>query len=267
MSRDSVASSSVAFEQFLKAMRPMFKSVLAATRVPVEDAEDVLQQALLEFIERCDKIRDPERWLLVILRRKCFLYRRKQRRQLHSAVDATLLECLSQPVAPAQERSDLRSDLRQMIERLPPRCRSLLELRFQLGYSPEEIAEQLGYRSSSVGKITHRCLEALAREMVAAVPPVAAAAALAGDPGTPSPLPSPPEPLRPAETPAPAPAAPAAGSPPSSLHQPAQRVAQPRQLEPARQPEPASPVFAGAELSAGPPSRAPGRRGGSLRPG
>jgi RNA polymerase sigma factor (sigma-70 family) len=168
MSLDSVASSSTTFEQFLKAMKPKLKRLLAARYIPVEDAEDVLQQALLALVERWDKVRDPESWLLGTLKRHCSLYWRNQRRQLHSAVDAALLECLSQPVAPAQQRSDLRNDLRQMIERLPPRCRMLLELRFQLGYDQEEIAARLGYRGSSIGKITHRCLEALAREMVGA---------------------------------------------------------------------------------------------------
>jgi RNA polymerase sigma factor (sigma-70 family) len=168
MSLDSVASSATTFEQFLKAMKPKLKRLLAARYIPIEDAEDVLQQALLALVERWDKVRDPESWLLGTLKRHCSLYWRNQRRQLHSAVDAALLECLSQPVAPAQQRSDLRNDLRQMIERLPPRCRMLLELRFQLGYDQEEIAARLGYRGSSIGKITHRCLEALAREMVGA---------------------------------------------------------------------------------------------------
>ncbi|HEY0783586.1 MAG TPA: hypothetical protein VGE98_14095, partial [Thermoanaerobaculia bacterium] len=45
--------------------------------------------------------------------------------------------------------------------------RSLLEMRFQLGYDPAEIAHRLGYRDSSIGKITTRCLAALSREMLA----------------------------------------------------------------------------------------------------
>jgi DNA-directed RNA polymerase specialized sigma24 family protein len=48
------------------------------------------------------------------------------------------------------------------------RCRSLLQLRFRLGYEPPEVAERLGYRASSIGKITTRCLAALSRELFAA---------------------------------------------------------------------------------------------------
>jgi RNA polymerase sigma factor (sigma-70 family) len=168
MSHDDVAASASTFEQFLKAMGPKMKRLLAANRIPIEDAEDVLQQALLALVYQWDSIRDPESWLLGTLRRNCFMYWRSYRRRLYSAVDSTLLELLSQPMAPPQERNDLLYDLRHMMERLPRRCRSLLELRFQLGYEPVEAARRLGYRDSSIGKVTNRCLAALAREMVGA---------------------------------------------------------------------------------------------------
>src|SRR5260370_15007930 len=168
MSHDDLASSASTFEQFLKAMGPKMKRLLAANRIPIEDAEDVLQQALLALVRQWDSIRDPESWLLETLRRNCCMYWRSYRRRLYSAVDSTLLELLSQPMAPPQERSDLLYDLRHMIERLPRRCRSLLELRFQLGYEPAEVARRLGDRDSSTGKVTNRCLAALARQMMGA---------------------------------------------------------------------------------------------------
>jgi RNA polymerase sigma factor (sigma-70 family) len=246
MSHDSVASSSAVVEEFLKAMRPKLKRVLTTAHVPVEDAEDVLQQALVVLVEKWDKIRDHESWLLGTLRRHCFMYFRNHRRQLHSSLDATLLECLSQPVAPAQERSDLRSDLRRMVQRLPPKCRSLLELRYQLGYEPDEVAAKLGYRGSSIGKITHRCLEALAREMVGATAPAAPpSSAAAWRPSAHSPPeevarsahPSPPEPAAPLPV--------------------AQRVYRPQRLESRHQLAPPAAVLAGADLPGEPPSRAP----------
>jgi RNA polymerase sigma factor (sigma-70 family) len=168
MSHDDVAVSSSSFEQFLTAMGPKMKRLLAANRIPGEDADDVLQQALLALIYHWDTIRDPESWLLATLRRHCFLYWRNHRRRLYSAVDTTILEWLSQPVSPPQERGDLICDLRQLIERLPARCRSVLELRFLLGYESQEVARRLGYRGSSMTQVTNRCLAALAREMLAA---------------------------------------------------------------------------------------------------
>jgi RNA polymerase sigma factor (sigma-70 family) len=102
------------------------------------------------------------------LKRHCLMYWRNSRRQIYSAVDLTVLEWLSEPVASSQERADMLCDLESLLERLPSRCRSLLRLRFRMGFEPTEIARRLGYRTSSIGKITHRCLAALSRELFAA---------------------------------------------------------------------------------------------------
>jgi RNA polymerase sigma factor (sigma-70 family) len=144
------------------------RRLLSVYRIPTEDAEDVVQQTLLALLYQWEKVRDPECWVLGTLKRHCLMYWRTQRRRLYSAVDAAILEWLSEPVAPEQERADLLCDLENLIERLPPRCRSLLKLRFRLGYEPPEVAARLGYRVSSIGKITTRCLAALSRELMAA---------------------------------------------------------------------------------------------------
>jgi RNA polymerase sigma factor (sigma-70 family) len=155
------------FDDFLRNVEPKLKRVLAMYRVPGRDAEDLLQQTLLVLLYQWDRVRDPEAWLIGTLRRHCLMYWRTHRRQIYSAVDSALLEWLSQPIEPPQERSDLLSDLSSLIGRLPARCRSLLRLRFRLGYELPELAKKLGYRESSIGKITTRCLAALTREVLA----------------------------------------------------------------------------------------------------
>jgi RNA polymerase sigma factor (sigma-70 family) len=157
----------VPFEEFLKAVEPKLKRLLAVYRIPSEDAEDVLQQALLALLYQWERVRDPESWLCGTVKRHCLMYWRMHRRRIYSAVDSTILEWLSEPIAPSQERCDLLCDLEHLLDRLPSRCRSLLRLRFQLGYEPLEVARQLGYRASSIGKITTRCLAALSHELLA----------------------------------------------------------------------------------------------------
>ncbi len=156
------------FDDFLRKVKPKLKRVLATYRIPNEDAEDLLQQTLLVLLYQWERVRDPEAWLVGTLRRHCLMYWRTQRRRIYSAVDATILEWLSNPVEPPQERAELLCDLENLIGRLPLRCRSLLQLRFRLGYEPPEVAEKLGYRASSIGKITTRCLAALSKQMLAA---------------------------------------------------------------------------------------------------
>lgn len=157
----------VPFDDFLKRVEPRLKRLLARYRIPSEDAEDVLQQTLLALLYQWERVRDPESWLLGTLKRHCLMYWRTRRRRIYSAVDAAILEWLSEPIAPSQEKADLICDLENLIGRLPSRCRSLLQLRFRFGYEPLEVARRLGYRASSIGKITTRCLAALSRELFA----------------------------------------------------------------------------------------------------
>jgi RNA polymerase sigma factor (sigma-70 family) len=156
------------FDQFLKKVEPKLKRLLSTYRIPVDDAEDVLQQSLLALVYQWDRVREPETWLLGTLKRYCLMYWRTNRRRIYQSVDSTLLELLSEPVAPSQERTDLLCDLENLLGKLPSRCRQLLHLRFQLGFEPLEVARRLGYRDSSIGKVTNRCLAALSRELLAA---------------------------------------------------------------------------------------------------
>lgn len=155
----------ILFDEFLKRVEPRLKRLLATYRIPSEDAEDVLQQTLLALLYQWERVRDPESWLLGTLKRHCLMYWRTQRRRIYSAVDSAILEWLSEPIAPTQDKRDLMADLESLIVRLPARCRSLLRLRFRFGYEPPEVARKLGYRTSSIGKITTRCLAALSREL------------------------------------------------------------------------------------------------------
>ena len=156
------------FDEFLKRMEPRLKRLLGTYRIPPEDAEDVLQQTLLALLYQWDRVRDPECWLIGTLKRHCLMYWRNSRRRIYSSVDLAVLEWISDPAAPSQEKTELLCDLESLLDRLPSRCKSLLKLRFRMGFEPPEIARQLGYRASSIGKITHRCLAALSRELFAA---------------------------------------------------------------------------------------------------
>ena len=127
-------------EDFLKKVRPRLKAQFQRYSIPPQDTEDILQQALLALVYQRQAIRDPEAWLIGTVRNKCLLYWRAHRRKLYETVDAAVLECMAEPLQPAQETSDVRRDLAAAIEELPERCRSLLTLRYQQGYEPAEVA-------------------------------------------------------------------------------------------------------------------------------
>src|SRR4051794_41880107 len=78
-------------EGFLKQVRPRLKAVFVRYRIPAQDTEDILQQALMALVYRREGIRDPEAWLVGTVRNKCLLYWREERRERHRAGDAAAL--------------------------------------------------------------------------------------------------------------------------------------------------------------------------------
>jgi RNA polymerase sigma factor (sigma-70 family) len=160
------ASSQESLEELLGRIQPKLNRVISVHGVPAQDAEDLLQQSLLAYVHKRDGIRDPEAYLVGIVRRQCLMYVRSRQRRLYDAVDTAILELLAEPEQPPQERAEVAHDLGNAISRISKRCRSLLKLRYKLGYEPSEVAQQMGYRSSSIRKVTTRCLAALTREMV-----------------------------------------------------------------------------------------------------
>lgn len=68
------SSGEVGFDEFVRGMEPHLKELLAQYRIPVEDAEDVLQQTLLALLYHWDRVHDPEDWLLTRLQLDCTGY-------------------------------------------------------------------------------------------------------------------------------------------------------------------------------------------------
>ncbi len=152
--------------ELLKGLEPRFRGVFVHFRIPEQDAEDLLQQALLTYVRKRHTVRDPERWLVGTLRNRCLKYWRARRRSLYTAVDSAILESVAGEDAVGQERADIRRDLEGAMGRLRPRCRSILGLRYGLGCEPAETARRLGYKESSIYKLMERCLAALSTQLL-----------------------------------------------------------------------------------------------------
>ena len=167
-SQAQAASDSI--RQMLASLRPHIASLLHRYQVPGQDQQDLLQDALVVFLEKKERIQNPPAWLLGCLRNQCFQYWRRRRRNLCEAVDSALLESLAPPSQPRQENSTLRRDLNRMIARLPRRCHAFLRLRYALDCDSREVAQrmaqQMGYREASIRPIGWRCLSALASAFV-----------------------------------------------------------------------------------------------------
>ena len=121
----------------------------------------------MSLVRRFGSVQNPEAWLITALRIQCRLYWRRRRRCLYQAVDEALLESLAETESSPADQYDLVHDLERMLSQISRRCRSILKLRYGLGLKPKEVAQQLGYRRSSMSTLTKRCLSALTRRLVA----------------------------------------------------------------------------------------------------
>lgn len=145
-----------------------FRQLLRRFRVPDQDAEDLVHDVLVVYLSKLDEIKSPRGWLLTCLTNRCLYYWRRKRRNLIHAVDDAVLEELCGSTDEDLERADLRRDLSCALDRLSPRCRTILRLRYCYDYSGPEIAERIGARADNVRQTTSRCLSALTRTLTEA---------------------------------------------------------------------------------------------------
>ena len=152
----------------LRRIRPRLQKILSALRVPPEDADDLVQDVMMQFIRKRSGIREPEAWFNVALRLQWRFYLRTRSRRRTVAVDQALLDAMAGGAEPDAERAAQRRGLGRWISKLPRKCRELLRLRYGRGLDDREVAEETGYRPSSVDKVTRRCVDALSKKMAAA---------------------------------------------------------------------------------------------------
>ena len=130
-------------------------------------AEDVVQEALLRAWKSLDALRDDaaaKPWLLTIVRRENARYFERKRLE---TVDIDNLTA-SQAALLAEEPNDELDDMRQAIFELEDDYREPLVLQVLMGFSTNEIGEQMGLKQGAVLTRLHRARAKLREQMVAA---------------------------------------------------------------------------------------------------
>ncbi len=118
-------------------------------------AEDVVQEALLRAWKSLDALRDDaaaKQWLLTIVRRENARY--FERRRLDT-VDVDNLTP-SQEALLAEAPDEQLDELREAIYKLDDDYREPLVLQVLMGYSTNEIAEQMGLKQGAILTRLHR---------------------------------------------------------------------------------------------------------------
>ena len=118
-------------------------------------AQDVVQEALLRAWKSLDALRDDgsaKQWLLTIVRRENARYFERKRLE---TVDIDNLTA-SQAALLAVEDDDELDDVRKAIYELDDDYREPLVLQVLMGFSTNEIAEQMGLKQGAVLTRLHR---------------------------------------------------------------------------------------------------------------
>ena len=166
MSDESATNSDKGLEALIQRIEPKLHRVLWRHRIPIQDADDLLQETFLLMVSHAGAIRDPEAWLLATLANRCIIYWRKYRSRLWESVDQTILDVLAEAEVLPKGKKDIAADLEELFKRLPKRALPALRLRYGLGYSMDEVGEIMGVSPASARKITESSLRTLS-ELVA----------------------------------------------------------------------------------------------------
>ncbi|HZT76283.1 MAG TPA: sigma-70 family RNA polymerase sigma factor [Vicinamibacterales bacterium] len=172
--RDAATGDRDAMERLLmRAQEVAYRFSLLVCGHP-EDAEDVMQEALLKTYEHASRIAEPEAfrtWLYSTVRRACLM---KRRRRVGEPARFDPLDpmCAADPATPADQRlidASIDAQLQEALNMLAPRLRTIVVMRELEGLSTKEVAEVTGLSEANVKQRLHRARAVLRRELAGAV--------------------------------------------------------------------------------------------------
>lgn len=140
-----------------------------------EDASDLFQAVWLDAYNDLDKLRKRtavKPWLISLTSNKCYHWKQKKRKQWQHEVEVEEYDQLDEGMAeePAfVEELAQQQIVRDAIAKLSERCQTMIRLLF-FTFPPKpynELAEELGLATGSIGFIRGRCLKSLQKELEA----------------------------------------------------------------------------------------------------
>jgi RNA polymerase sigma factor (sigma-70 family) len=139
--------------------RQLFSYASARFGITPSDAEDLLQETVLELLRCQNCIRSPEGFVFAVFRSRCsrFVAGKVAANGVFANKDASTVE----PLSPAPLETDVQVALREALEGISAACRRLLRAYYVEGQSLREAAHTVSLAYSSVSKTISRCLQKL----------------------------------------------------------------------------------------------------------
>ncbi|MBM7587299.1 RNA polymerase sigma-70 factor (ECF subfamily) [Bacillus pakistanensis] len=124
-----------------------------------EDAEDIIQETAYKFLQYIDSIRIDhiQSWLFRVAINQYYDMTRKNSRRAGILLKFNFQELFDEYTPEkAFIQSELETDIHKLLNRLKPKNRQLLLLKYSTGLKISEIAELYGMKEGSVKTILHR---------------------------------------------------------------------------------------------------------------
>ena len=155
-----------AWETLILRYRRLIYSIPVKFNFGTADASDVFQAVCLKLIEHLHELKDESKvsaWLITTTTRQCIHVRAQRIRE------SSREEELEEPVdggvnvEEIQIQTQEQQNVRSAVNKLPDRCRKLLELLYFEATNPtyEEIGRTMNMPVASIGPTRARCLEKL----------------------------------------------------------------------------------------------------------
>jgi len=139
--------------------RQLFAYACSRFGIGASDAEDLLQETVLELLRCQTCIQKPEGFVFAVFRSRCtrFVARQVAARGVFTNEELSNVECPSRAPVEADEQVALR----EALEGISTACRRLLRAYYVEGQSLREAARTVSLAYSSVAKTISRCLQRL----------------------------------------------------------------------------------------------------------
>lgn len=155
-----------AWEALILRYRRLIYSIPVKFNFTAADASDVFQAVCLKLIEHLHELKDESKvssWLITTTTRQCIHVRSQRMRESSSEEDFEEPADAAVNVEHIQIKTQEQQNIRNAVNKLPDRCRRLLELLYFETTNPsyEQIGKLMNMPVASIGPTRARCLEKL----------------------------------------------------------------------------------------------------------
>lgn len=129
-----------------------------------ETARDIVQETFMKLCQQEQPLGQDhvKPWLFHVCRNRAIDFCRKEKRVMAGGIDVADV-IASRDVEPAEkmEQAETVSSVTRQVEKLPFNQQEVLRLKFQSGFSYQQIAEVTGLTKSNVGVLLHTAINKL----------------------------------------------------------------------------------------------------------